>query len=1437
MLGIKEKWLMQLKPLMLVLLYRLVIASVAAQVNPHLIEQITGREGLSNSAVSCIIQDSLGFMWFGTWDGLNRYDGYSIVTYKPELLNPNSISNNVIRDIKMDAQGRLWMTTHQGLNMYDPSLERFHRYFFGQTITSYRPENNIFTGVNKWGQVFVAVYGWGLGIFSEEKNDFERLICLDEQDRVIHNLAGLAVTPDNDLWILSDDHIIYQVDHEQIGSMRPRARSFPVSEYLGHLERLVINAFYADKQGNIWIGTQSNGLIRFDTRPEATQPFTVFSESEAGPTMNITAIYECPEGKLWIGTNDQGVLTFQPRTGRFIPLIADNTLAERYFYNIKVRSIYADTNGILWIGTDGRGVYKIIPNRKQFIHVFRQPGTGLNHSVIRSIWEDANGNIWVGTRGGGINKLTPVGRFYRHFEVTYYENKPGIRNSLKNNEVFSIREDTNGMLWIGYDEEGFDLFDPASQTFYHFPEDFSGTSDSYFKYVYAIHFDRDGYAWLGTSGYGLIRLKVDFDPHNKRPIVKEYTQYLNDPTNPASLSHNIIYAIEQGPGHSLWIGTRGGGLNLLDVNTDRFTRFMHDPADPQSLINNDIVSLYRDSSDNLWIGTNGGLNLLPADSMSRFIYFTEKEGLPNNYIHGILEDRSGNIWLSTNNGISRYNPEAATFKNYTHNDGLQDNEFTDGAYFRSKQSGYLFFGGINGFNVFLPENISDNPFFPRVVFTDFQLFNKTVPINQAVNGRVILNRSINQTDKIRLRFSDKLFSFEFAALQFDAPEKNQYAYMLQGFDKDWYLTDSRRRYASYSNLAPGEYVFMVKASNNDLVWNEEPATVRIRIMPPWYASWWAYIIYTMLITTISFIVWRVIKMRHEYQTSLHLEKMESKKNSELNQMKLRFFTNISHEFRTPLTLILGPLDRIMENSTLDGKVGENLRIMQKNARRMLRLIKQLIDFRKVETGQMLLRASPNDVIPFLRDIVDNFKPIAEEHQIMLEFSSEYDSFHLWFDIEKLESIFYNVISNALKYTPGGGHVKVLVEKLALGNQPFDVAVDQVNSLAGEQKCLSIKVIDNGIGIPQDQLSNIFNRFYSDQRLVPRKEHFLQESSGIGLALTKALVELHGGTIVVESTLNKGSIFTIDLPCGKDWLRENQIIQPGQEGDIPHAGELSGDEVGFIEEAIDTDQPENPDLNKPLILIAEDNKELRTFIRNNLHEKYSVIEAPNGEVAFQKAVTLLPDLIISDIMMPEMDGLELTKRIKTDEKTNHVPVILLTAKSTVEDRIEGIGMGADSYIPKPFYFRHLEVRIEKLIHLRETLRKKYSLPDDGSESEDSPHNKFEQEFLERADSLIEEHMTDPDFSVDKLGSGLAYSRMQLYRKIKALTGLSPVEYIRRYRLIRSAALMKEGYTSIKEILYAVGFNNRSYFYKSFKSHFGISPREYLTRIGKKQKAGS
>ncbi len=1428
---------MPIKQLFLFLAFQVLLQTSFAQVSPHLIEQITGREGLSNSAVSCIIQDSLGFMWFGTWDGLNRYDGYSMVAHKPELFNPKSISNNVIRNITADRNGRLWITTHQGLNMYDPSLEHFNRYYFGQEKTVYRPENNMFTAVNMKGDIFVAVYGWGLGIYLEDQNDFERLVCIDENGEVVQNLAGLAVTPDNSLWILSDDHILYQIDPDQIGTRRAGARSISIPDHLGKVERLVVNAFYADRQGKLWIGTQANGLICIDTRPKTTCTMAIFDNPEAGHLMNITAIFEDPEGKLWIGTNDQGVFTFEPRTGQYMPLIVDNNLSEKYFYNIKVRSIYADNTGILWIGTDGKGVYKFIPNRKQFVHIFRQPGKGLNHSVIRSIWEDAERNVWVGTRGGGINKLSPLGRYYRNFDVTYYETRTKKRNSLKNNEVYCIRGDKNGILWIGYDDEGFDLFDPVSETFFHFPDDFDGADDTYFKYAYAIHFDRQGYTWIGTSGYGLIRIKTGFDPERNRPFVKEYQQYLNDPENPESLSHNIIYAIEQGPGNSLWIGTRGGGLNLMDMDTGHFIRYMHDPSDPQSLINNDIVSLYLDSNRNLWIGTNGGLNFLPADSTIRFRYFTEKEGLPNNYIHGILEDRGGNIWLSTNNGISKYNPEAGIFKNYTQNDGLQDNEFTDGAYFRSRQSGYLFFGGINGFNVFLPENISDNPYLPKVVFTDFQLFNKTVPINETVNGRVILTQSINHTEKIRLRFSDKSFSFEFAALQFDAPEKNQYAYMLQGFDKDWYQTDSRRRYASYSNLAPGDYVFRVKASNNDLVWNEVPASVHIKIMPPWWASWYAYVLYFLLISTILFIVWRVIKMRHEYQTSIQLEKMESKKNSELNQMKLRFFTNISHEFRTPLTLILGPLDRIMESGQLDGKVGENLRIMQKNARRMLRLIKQLIDFRKVETGQMVLRASINDVIPFLRDIVDNFKPIAEEHLIKLEFSSEYEAFHLWFDIEKLESIFYNVISNALKYTPGGGHVRVLVEKPAPGNQPIDDAADQVHSLTGEQKCLSIKVIDNGIGIPQDQLSNIFNRFYSDQRLVPRKEHFMQESSGIGLALTKALVELHGGTIEVESTLNKGSIFTIGLPCGKDWLKENQIIQPSQEGDIPHAGELSGDDLGFIEAGTDTDHPENPDLSKPLILIAEDNKELRTFIRNNLLEKYSVIEAPNGEIAFQKAVTLLPDLIISDIMMPEMDGLELTKRIKTDEKTNHIPVILLTAKSTVEDRIEGIGMGADSYIPKPFYFRHLDVRIEKLIHLRNTLRKKYSLPDDGTEPADSPLNKFEQEFLERADSLIEKRMTDPDFSVDKLGSELAYSRMQLYRKIKALTGLSPVEYIRRYRLIRSATLMKEGYTSIKEILYAVGFNNRSYFYKSFKSHFGISPREYLNRLEQKRKAGS
>jgi signal transduction histidine kinase/DNA-binding response OmpR family regulator len=914
----------------------------------------------------------------------------------------------------------------------------------------------------------------------------------------------------------------------------------------------------------------------------------------------------------------------------------------------------------------------------------------------------------------------------------------------------------------------------------------------------------------------------------------------------------------------LWVGT-GNGLNQFDREKEQFIRHPFDPGNPK---NSDISisSIHEDWKGRLWVGTmSHGLHFFDRKTGS-FSSVAKMDGLPSNQINGILEDNSENLWLHTENGIAKYNPDTKNIKVYDEKDGLRIGRNIFKAFCKN-DNGEMYFGGTNGFVRFHPDKLRDNPHIPRVAITDFKIGYQTV----AIGVDSPLKKSITVTDSITLSYSENDLSFEFAALDYTAPDKNQYAYIMEGFDRDW-INSGTRRFANYTNLSPGEYTFRVKGSNNDGIWNEEGASLRIIINPPWWKTWWAYTLYGILLLAafFSFRRYEINRQRLKHELELeHLyaekEHLEAEKVKELDRLKSRFFANISHEFRTPMTLILGPLERLI-SQTADEKLHDTFLLMQRNGQRLLRLINQLLDLSKLEAGKMAMQAAPYDLEEVLKPLVMAFESLAGLREIELHFVPPPEPVILYLDRDKFEKIMTNLLFNAFKFTPEGESVIVDCEfpkgaggiaDSSIADMGFPEGTGRNADLKDQSEIrdpkskisnfVKITVRDTGIGIPPNQLPHIFDRFYqaSNFSYGETLQATSQQGSGIGLALTRELVELHKGKIAVESEVGEGTTFTVHLPLGKEHLQKEEIVERKARSEERDAMSMSSDQLSAISdqemlniegEQAGIDQSPNRPIPKspnpqitqsPNILIVEDNPDMHAYIRDHLKNNYRVIEAENGVEGFKKAAKEMPDLIISDVMMPQMDGFELCAKLKTDERTSHIPVILLTARASWESKIEGLETGADAYLTKPFDAKELQIRIKNLIGQRRKLRERFS-KEITLQPKDITVTSADEKFLMKIMDVIEAHLSDPDFRVEYLSKEVAISRAHLHRKLQALTDLSPVEFIRLMRMKRAAKLLEHHVGNISEIAYEVGFKNPAYFAECFRKQFGISPSKYSYR---------
>jgi signal transduction histidine kinase/DNA-binding response OmpR family regulator/streptogramin lyase len=1198
------------------------------------------------------------------------------------------------------------------------------------------------------------------------------------------------------------------------------------------LDRNEATSILKDKDNRIWAGTSGKYLNRYDPASDRFEriPIGISNPDELDHIPQSILIDQ--DGDFWIGNNLSNLILWDRKKDAF-------TLRNFLDKNVPIFQIYQDKQGIIWVATDGHGIYFIDKTKGIVDHIVHNPSSpfSISNNQPSRILEDTNGIIWIATYNTGVNKLALSKSAFGHFFQ-----QPGNRNTLSHKIAQAIIEDKSGRIWIGTDGGGLNLFDEKTNSYKHFrniPGDASSLASD--KIVFLCE-SYDGSLWVCTWDGGLNKLN---------PETGRFIRYRHNAADPFSIGQNSIWSAVEDRQHRLWIGTQAAGLNVLDPATGKFYQYTNKSTDSTSLRNNFVISLFIDSDDRLFVGTSTGLSMVDLNAASssfpgrlQFRNFKEKslvggrinsitedrdgniwigtdlglnklnanlnllatyttiDGLPNNLITGIKEDDHGNIWITTKSGLSRFNPMTHKFKNFNVHDGLQGMEFQSKAIDKSRD-GRILIGGINGFNIFHPETILADSAQPRLLLTDLKIFNLSVKAHDTLHKRVILKEPITRTKAITLRYDEDYISLEFLALNYNNPEKNRYAYRMVGLDQDWNYVGNKRS-ASYANLAPGHYTFEVMASH-DASWGRNTVALEIDILPPPWKTWWAYMLY---VVAIGLLVW--LGMR------FYTRRVREEKEHELDQMKLMFFINVSHEFRTPLTLILNPIDKILSAYTNPDEVKASALTIQRSARRLLNLVNQLLDFRKTDLGKAPLQTVYTDIVQFSRDIFLLFNDMARIKNIDFRFDGV-ESLSTWFDPDKVEKILTNLLSNAIKFTEPGGTVTLFISRTELPQK----------RLRGmnPKEYVMLQVKDTGIGLKKEQLKHVFERFFHVDNT--------KTGTGIGLHFTRTLVELHHGEIEVESEYGKGSTFTVKLPLNeKRNRRETQdktfsLDQYSFDSNAIKAVEyeLAIANTSGGAEAMG-EEPGNGTDKRPVLLIVEDNKELRSHLRNELRNHYKIKEAVNGADGLEKVLKYYPDIIISDIMMPEMDGFELCRRIKTDIETSHIPVVLLTARSLEEDKIEGYQTGADEYLPKPFNIHVLKARLKNLLEARQRLKEKFMSTGGVLPASEVTTNTLDEVFLDKVTKVILENISDPDFSLENLLEKVGISRSHFFRKINSLTGQNPSNFIRTVRLKYAAGLLLQRHHSIKEISYLAGFNSSAYFSKTFRELFGKTPQQYI-----------
>ena len=1354
--------------------------------------KIDMNSGLSHNSVLCVTETRDNFIWIGTREGLNKYNGFDVVIYKQAFNDSLSLSNNYINCIYETANNELWVGTSKGVNRYDRLKDRFIQYLPG--LDSNSISNGyvrcIADGLNK--ELWVGT-SFGLNLFHPETGKFEQ-IYLEEAPTLANNIISLHRDTQNRMWIgtkgglfVFDQNKFRKVVVDE--NQETKSNTFEIRD------------IKQDAGGLIWIATEEHGLYSLTDKDKGVSVTKHFHSGNSEIISNAIRKILVDGDHLWLATLD-GLSILNKITNEF-QNIGYSIEKPQGISKSSLHDIIKDQSGGYWLATYTGGINYYHPQNNLFPHYKKLIGVAnsINSDAITGFLEDSMGNLFIATGDAGLNYVDRESKKV----ITY---TAGGKNNLSNNNIKSMDADAVGNLWIAT-YNGLNFFDRKKNSFVQYFHDDNNVNSLNNNQVQAVYVDEEGLVWIGMNG-GIFQV---LDPK---------TQIF---TSLPELGSIVTKAVFEDSSGKIWIGERFG-LKCMD----RKSRKLIDISKLISGFEEQLCYvnwISEDTSGRIWIGTqSSGIIIL---NQGRATHFDTTTGLTDNSVNAILEDRSGNFWISTNKGISqiRYSEKQGVPQiesvDFTAIHGLQGAQFEQGCAFRSK-SGKLYFGGINGYNAFVPEEVKKADYFPPVVFSELQIkFEKNSPNIPESTFR----EPINETSKLELKYRERNIFIRFAGINFVNPDNTYYRYMLGGLDNDW-IELGNQRTINFTYLPIGEHELRIQASTNPGRWNESYKKLMIKVYPPWWQTIWAYGLYTITFFFLLYVFFVYTQRWADLKNKLRLELFQREKEAELHESKLKFFTDVSHELRTPLTLILAPIEKIMMQKDLSVKLNNQLQLIQRNGIRMMQLIDQVLNLRKLEMGHEKLQSAKGNIVSFLKEISLAFAEIAASKNIQFEYQPGVEALNLWYDRDKMEIIIYNLLSNAIKNTPEGGMVTL---GLNVKNQDLTGNNNLLSKKSKDQNA-EIIVADNGKGISSDDLAHIFNRFYSKKE----KDSHASKGIGIGLELTKRMVELHKGKIFVESKLatpqEKGfTRFAVVLPMGRKHLKPHEIVTDfkNSEDSSRYTRELLlREEISNtipVDESIEL--PKLSDKDKQILLIVEDNSEVRSFIRDLFRENYLVEEAENGLQGWNFASDNIPDLIISDIMMPEMDGIELCRKLKSDIRTSHIPIILLTARTTLTFKYEGLETGADEYITKPFSAQYLIIKVKNLIRQRNLLRQYF-----GREAILKPENitvtSVDERLLKKAMDFIIDHIEDPTISVEKLSQELGLSRVHFYRKIKSLTNLTAVEFIRSIRLKRAAGILAQGKLTIKEVQNRVGFENADYFRNCFKAQFGMTPSEYTAQ---------
>lgn len=1330
---------------------------------------ISTAQGLSQSSVIAIHQDKLGQMWFGTRDGLNKYDGYNFTVFRNITNDKSAISNNDILSILEDSEGFLWIGTYNGLNKYNPKTNCFTNFFHSKEKNSL--SNNTIWSIKEManGEIWLGTAN-GLSVYNKNTGSFTNVFndANNKNSLVNNHVYTILQTKNNTIWLGTKAGLSKLKSSTNGNYIFENFVSLPNNPKPIRAQNII----ELDEE-NLLIGSKEQSILKYSFKNNTIEKY-LSKEASKIISKNVRQLFFDDKNTLWVGTY-RGLFLID-KNNKITILRSDNTNTKSISKN-SIKSIYKDKKGTIWIGTYYGGLNIWDKANANFINFTdSQISRKLNYNVVGAIAHYKEQLIF-GTEGRGVN-------FYntKIKETSILENKS--KTILPNKNIKTLLVDKDKLL-VGTLSSGIAIYNLSTKKFQN-----NFVSEELFKFlnnigVYTIKKDKNNTFWFGTFGEGVISF------NEKTKQIKTYKKNANI----NSLSNNLVRSIHIDSKNAVWIGTQ---IGLNKITNDRTVA--HYFYDSNLSSGDDITTIFEDKNNTIWVGTKakGLFKLNENNTFEKVILDSKKDAFSN--VHSILEDNDFNLWISTNTGLVKYGINTGKSITYNQTDGLISNEFNDNSCLKINNS-QLYFGGPNGVASFNTENFTINAYAPQVLITDFQLKNKSLSIN---DKNAILNKTIGFTKKLSLPYNEGNFSIHFSIPNFINPKNNRYKYRLKGLEKDWVYTNQNSAY--YTIQKAGNYTFEVKGANNNNIWNTKATTLKIKVLPAPWRSWWAFVLYALVALTALYFLISIQKTKARLKHDLHLELIENQKKEEDNKAKLEFFTNISHEFRTPLTLILGPLHQILEKYTGNSKMYKKLLVIESSANHLLSLVNRLMDFRKLEKNLFKLQSAEGNIVKFLKEIYLSFSEYANDGDYDYSFHTTNDEILVYYDRYKLERVFYNLISNAFRYTPKGGIISVRVKT--------------------ENNQIIITVEDSGVGISQEYKDKIFDRFFEIAvNNSPDKNY--NKGTGIGLSIAKNIVALHKGKIKVDNNINeKGSIFSVVLPSGKKHLAEDEIIKDFKFSDdlSQYVAQLEKPNEFFKEEIGENIYKEDA----PTILIVEDNKPLRAFIKNVLKEDYNVLEAENGKIALKMAIKHTPNLIVSDVVMPVMAGTELCTEIKKEIETSHIPIILLTSRTSLIFKLEGLESGADDYISKPFNLKEFKLRIKNILDTATKQKEKFAVAETLVPNEVIVSS-LDEKLFKKALEIVEKNIANETFDIPSFCAELGVSRTMLFVKIKAWTNFTPNEFIQHFRMKRAAQLLEQGKINISEVSYKVGFKNPKYFSKCFQKKYGETPTQYSNKF--------